>query len=409
VNAFIARQPIFDRELAVVGYELLFRSGFEECFSCPDPDRASSKVIADSLFLPRLDTISRGRKAFINVTREALIRDWITLLPPATTVVEILEDVDPDREVLDACARLHGAGYRLALDDYVEGSRWESWLDRVDILKVDTLAARTPFRTGLARRFARRGPDLLAEKIETQKVYRELHGLGYGMFQGFFFARPTIVPGRDIPASQLHRVELLREIHRTGLDFYAIADIIEREVGLSYKLLRYLNAAFFAWRGPVASIPHALMLLGEREIRTWATIVVMASMPTDKPDELVGQALVRGRLCELLAAPAGFGDRAPDLFLLGAFSLIDALLDYPLEAVLEEIPIAPDVKGALLGEAGPLRDLLELATAYGDFDWEVVSAAAARLSIDEGIVPDLYVEALEWCDGTRAVGEAAAA
>ncbi|HVP14264.1 MAG TPA: HDOD domain-containing protein, partial [Terriglobales bacterium] len=253
-----------------------------------------------------------------------------------------------------------------------------------------------------------RGPALLAEKIESQKVYREMRGLGYGMFQGFFFARPTIVPGRDIPASQLHRVELLREIHKSGLDFYAIADIIEREVGLSYKLLRYLNAAFFAWRGPVASIPHALMLLGEREIRTWATIVVMASMPTDKPDELVNQALVRGRLCELLAEPAGFRDRAPDLFLLGAFSLIDALLDYPLDAVLDQIPIAPDVKAALLGDAGPLRDVLELATAYGDFDWVRVSAAASRLSLDEGIVPDLYVEALEWCDDTRGVGEAAA-
>jgi len=399
VNAFIARQPIFDRELAVVGYELLFRSGFEECFSCPDLDRASSKVIAGSLFLPRLDMISRGRKAFINVTREALLRDWITLLPPATTAVEIIENIVPDREVLDACARLRGAGYRLALDDYAEGSRWEPWLDRIDILKVDTLGTRAPFRSALAKRFALRGPALLAEKIESQKVYREMRGLGYGMFQGFFFARPTIVPGRDIPASQLHRVELLREIHKSGLDFYAIADIIEREVGLSYKLLRYLNAAFFAWRGPVASIPHALMLLGEREIRTWATIVVMASMPTDKPDELVNQALVRGRLCELLAEPAGFRDRAPDLFLLGAFSLIDALLDYPLDAVLDQIPIAPDVKAALLGDAGPLRDVLELATAYGDFDWVRVSAAASRLSLDEGI---------EWCDDTRGVGEAAA-
>ncbi|HVP15049.1 MAG TPA: hypothetical protein VMS88_05870, partial [Terriglobales bacterium] len=172
MNAFIARQPIFDRELAVVGYELLFRSGFEECFSCPDLDRASSKVIAGSLFLPRLDMISRGRKAFINVTREALLRDWITLLPPATTAVEIIENIVPDREVLDACARLRGAGYRLALDDYAEGSRWEPWLDRIDILKVDTLGTRAPFRSALAKRFALRGPALLAEKIESQKVYR---------------------------------------------------------------------------------------------------------------------------------------------------------------------------------------------------------------------------------------------
>jgi EAL and modified HD-GYP domain-containing signal transduction protein len=398
MDAFIARQPIFNRRLGVHAYELLFRSGFKDFFDHPDPDQASSRVIADSLLLPGLDSLTGGRPAFINVTRELLVRDGISLLPASTTVVEIVETVEPDREVLDACRRLKGRGYLLALDDFACGSRWEPWLQLVDIVKVDVIASGPADRAALARRFKHAGPRMLAEKVETQAIHRETKGLGYQLFQGFFFERPTTLSARDIPTSKFHEVQLLREIHRPGLDFSAIEEIVEHEVGLSYKLLRYINAAFFGWRGHVESIRHALMLLGEREIRNWASVVIMAGMASDKPDELVTQALMRGRHCELLAPAAGLEWRAHDLFLMGAFSLIDAILDCPLATVLREIPIASDIKDALLGEAGPLRDLFTVVVAYAGGDWGLVAERAKRLGLDEAEISARYVEALRWCD-----------
>lgn len=398
MDAFIARQPIFDRQLRVHAYELLFRSGLKDFFDHPDPDQATSKVIADSLLLPGLDSLTGGHPAFINVTRELLVGDGISLLPSSNTVVEILETVKPDREVLDACRRLKGKGYRLALDDFASGSPWEPWLELADIVKVDVITSGPADRMVLARRFKHGGPRLLAEKVETKAIHLETLSLGYQLFQGYFFARPTTLTARDIPTSRLHEIQLLREIHRPGLDFSALEEIIEHEVGLSYKLLRYINAAFFGWNGHVDSIRHALMLLGEREIRNWASVVVMASMASDKPDELVTQALMRGRHCELLAPAAGLASRAHDLFLMGTFSLIDAILDYPLAGVLREIPIASDIKDALLGEPGPLRDLFTVVVAYQGGDWALVTERARRLGLDETAIPAHYVEALHWCD-----------
>ena len=398
MDAFIARQPIFDRQLGVHAYELLFRSGLKDFFDHPDPDQASSKVIADSLLLPGLDSLTGGRPAFINVTRELLVGDGISLLPASTTVVEILETVEPDREVLDACRTLKSRGYMLALDDFVLGSPWEPWLEIADIVKVDVVASDPKARAELAKRFKNGGPMLLAEKVETQTVHQETRGLGYRYFQGFFFARPTTLSARDIPATRMHHLQLLREIHRPDLDFDALEGIIEHEVGLSYKLLRYINAAHFGWRGHVESIRHALMLLGEREIKNWASVVLLAGMAGDKPEELVTQALTRGRHCELLAAPAGLGPRAQDLFLMGSFSLIDAMLDHPLPDVLRDLPIASDIKDALLGEPGPLRDLFTSVVAYAGGDWALVTERAARLHLDEGAIAARYVDALQWCD-----------
>jgi c-di-GMP-related signal transduction protein len=407
MDAFIARQPIFDRKLKVHAYELLFRSGLVDFFDHPDPDQASCKVIADSLLLPGLDQLTHGLPAFVNVTRELLIGEGICLLPAAHTAVEVLENVPPDEEVLAACRRLKNKGYRLVLDDYISGSAWESHLELADIVKVDVLATTADERAALAKRFRRGGPVLLAEKVETQTMHEETRALGYQLFQGFFFARPTTVTARDIPMSQMHHVQLLREIHRPGLDFDALEEIIEHEVGLSYKLLRYINSAFFGWRGAVESIRHALMLLGEREIKNWATVVVMAGMADDKPDELVTQALLRGRHCERLAGPAGFGPRAHDLFLMGAFSLIDAMLDVPLARVLREIPIAEDLKAALQGEPGPLRDVFTVVVAYAGGDWTLVSERADRLRLKEGVIAEAYVDALRWCDEGQVTAMAA--
>ncbi len=396
MDAFIARQPVFDDKLEVQAYELLFRSGLENACTHHDLDQASSKVIADSLFLPGLETLTCGRAAFVNITRDLLVREDVSLLPPATTVLEILESVAADDEVRAACRRLKERGYRLALDDFRADAPHRGLLDVADIVKVDVLVSGPAERRALARQLIPRGLVMLAEKVESEEVFRQTRDAGYTLFQGYFFARPTIVRGRDIPGSKLSFLRILGEIHKPDLDLAALGAIVEREVTLSYKLLRYINSAFFGWNGDVSSIGHALMLLGEREIKRWASVIALAGMSSDKPGELQAQALMRGRFCELLAPGAGQADRSSDLFLLGLFSLMDAMLDHPLDKVLDGLPLAQDVKDAMLGGAGPLRDVFDVVLAYSQGDWEALRSPVERLGLDEVELPEIYVEALRW-------------
>lgn len=396
MDAFIARQPIFDRHQNLRAFELLFRSGLKNAFQGLDADQASSKVIADSLLLHGLDTLTQGRPAFINVTRDLLVEDLVSVLPPTSTVLEILETTEPDAELVTACVRLRKQGFRIALDDFRFHPRWERLLDCVDIVKVDVLAAGSAERASLAKRLQGHGITLLAEKIETQAMFRETAELGYELFQGYAFARPAIVSGHDIPALKLHYLEMLREIHAPELDLRTIETIVTREIALTYKLLRYINASFFGWRGSVSSVHHALLLLGEREFRKWASVVALAGMAGDKPEALVTEALLRARFCEQLAPVVGLGPRADDLFITGMFSLLDAFLDRPLRSILEGLPVNEEVKAALLGGPGVPRDVLEIVVAYNSAQWAALQDPCSRLGISDAVLPSLYASAVEW-------------
>ena len=397
MDTFVARQPIFDGRESVYGYELLFRSGLENAFTHSDPDQASAKVISDTLLLLGVDAAAGGKKAFVNVTRDVLLGEIISMLPREAVVVEVLETVAPDAEVIAACRKLKRAGYALALDDFRDPDRNHPLLDLADIVKVDFLATGEGERAALARGLVPRGIQCLAEKVETREVFREAQAVGYRSFQGYFFSRPVVMARRDVPGFKLNYLQILGEIHRTELDFRQMEKIIGRDTSLSYKLLRYLNSAFFGLRGPVGSIQHALLMLGEREVKKWVTLVALAGMAMDKPEELLIQALIRAKFCESLALRVRLADRAGELFLVGMFSLIDAMLDRPLPEILEGMPIAGDVKAALLQQEGPLRDPYDCALAYARGDWARLGEIAARLGIPEAETPPLYMDAVRWC------------
>jgi c-di-GMP-related signal transduction protein len=396
MDRFIARQPIFDRRMEVQGYELLFRSGLENAFGLSDQEAASSLVIVESLYLPGFESLTAGKLAFMNLTRRCLLRDEVAMLPAQSTVLELLESIEADDEVIEACRQYKGKGYRIALDDFVLRPQNRALLDVADIVKVDVLETTPAARAALARELRPRGITLLAEKVETDGTFRETLEEGYQLFQGYFFASPTVVTGRDIPALKLSYLRLLTEIHNPHLDLTALRHVIEREVGLSYKLLRYINAAYYGRSEVVGSILHALLLLGELEVKRWASTVALAGMTVDKPGELQTEALVRGRFCELLAAETSQHRRSSDLFLLGLLSLMEAMFDSPIEHLLEKLPLAEDVKHALLGEAGILRDILDLPIHYGRGNWEALRGPLERLQLEEDVLPVVYAEALHW-------------
>jgi EAL and modified HD-GYP domain-containing signal transduction protein len=397
METFIARQPIFTRQKKVFAYELLYRSGAANNFcTAMDLNEAANKVIADSGLLPGLGNLTDGKKAFINVTREVLLDGVIEVLPKELTVVELLETIEPDAEVIAACKKLREAGYLLALDDFVYAPRFEPLVELSDIIKVDFLSSSREERAALARRGAQAGIHMLAEKVETHEAFSEAVELGYSYFQGYFFCRPVILAHRDVPGNKLQYLRILQEIQRPEINLEQIERIIRRDLALTFKLLRYLNSAAFNFKNEIETIRQALMLLGERQIRKWASLVIIASLGQDKPEELVRQALIRARFCETLGPLLGLGHRAEDLFLTGMMSLIDAILDHPLEQLLKDLPLNSEIRDALTGHENRLSQVYSLTVACERGDWETLARLTAQLGVSGPDLLTLYLSAVEW-------------
>ncbi|MCX6538913.1 MAG: HDOD domain-containing protein [Acidobacteria bacterium] len=391
---FIARQPIFDRKLGVVAYELLFRSDLDNYCKGIDADAMSSSVINDSMLLFDIDQLTDGRGAFINVGRKALLQGYASLLPARLVTVEILETVEPDDAVIDACQKLKKDGYRIALDDFVDRPEMDRLVALADCLKIDVLTTPPANLKGLVARRRRPGLRLLAEKVETHEVFRQTAALGFELFQGFFFEKPVVLSRKDVPGFKLNYLRLLKEMNDGSFNLDRIEHITKQDVSISYKLLRYINSAGFGLRNRVSSIREALFLLGEDNIRKLVTLWALAGLGQEGPSELIVTSVTRARLCEALA-PATEGDaRRSEAYLLGVFSLIDVVVGQPMSTVVGQLPISDDVRAGLVEHSGRLRPILDCVEAYERGDWAGFSARAQELGIDEAAFPDLYNAAL---------------
>jgi EAL and modified HD-GYP domain-containing signal transduction protein len=409
VDAFVARQPIFDRARRTYAYELLFRAGRTE-HGAPggDPDQASIRVLDIAYLLLGIERVTGGRPAFVNFTRDTLVKGYASIAPGSSIVVEILESVVADAEVLEACRRLSEAGHLIALDDVVCDQVSPELLEVADIVKVDFVQNGPQERRRLVEQLRPRGLKLLAEKVETEEDWRQAFEAGYDYFQGYFFSRPVIIAGREVPASRLNLLRLLHRIHQPDADLGQVESIIRHEVSLTLKLLTYMNLTAFGLRQPVSSIRQALLLLGVNGVRKWASVVALASAGGDRPFELVVTSVVRARFCELLAQRAGGEARAEDGFFAGLFSLLDAILGRPLPELLDTLPIGDDVRRALLGQAGALRGVLDVVLAYERGAWDAVARLAAAHGLDERAVAEAYVTAVAWGNSTASMEAPAA-
>ena len=404
MQKFMARQPILDARVKTYGYELLFRSGVEPYFNCQNADHATSSVV-DSCLLLGMQTLTDGGKAFINFTRNILLNQFATLLPKDQIIVEITEDVQPDPEVLEACRSLKRQGYTLALDDFVLKDGITPLVDLADIIKVDFQATPRSDWTSLAKSMRSRGIKLVAEKVETPEQYRQAIELGYNYFQGYFFSKPEIVEGRQVPAYKLNYILLIKAISRREPDFTEIEGIIKREPSLTYKLLRYLNSAAFAFYREITSIRHALSLLGMQEVQKWVALVALAGMGADKPAALAITTMIRARMCELLAPITGHEKSSLSLFLIGLLSAIDAILQRPMQELLKQLSVPPDVYAALVQGNTPLRQVLDLCIAVETGDWDAISRLSSSCRISETKVSDVYLQSVRWSNQVFHVGE----
>lgn len=388
---FVARQPILDVAKHVYGYELLFRDGIEDYFRA-DPEMAARSTL-DSSLLFGLNVLCDGRRAFVNCTREVLIYDLITLLPPDQAVVEVLETVPVDDGVIAACRRLKMGGYVIALDDFAPHDPREPLCEFADILKIDMRATTVEERSMMLHKYGPRKCRMLAEKVETHQEFCESQNLGFIYFQGFFFRRPELMMTRDVPASRLHYLRLLDLVCRPELDLAELEKQIKRDASTCYRFLRYLNSPLFGTALEIRSVRHAIAMLGENELRRWIRLVVTLGAAEQKCSELVLAALARGQFCERMSRRL---HSACDLFLLGLLSVMDVILEVSMDTLLEQIPVDHEIKAALSGEPSSLRPLYELLLAQEAGSWEQSSALARQLHVTDDEVAAYWWQAIQW-------------
>ena len=400
MQCFVARQPIFDRRLNVFAYELLFRSGFDNFCDIDgsEGDSASSEVLTTSFVVTGLQELTGGKKASINFTRNLLLQEIPTLFTPDTLLVEVLEDVSPKPEVVAACRKLKSAGYTILLDDFTPDYLQSPLLEIADIIKVDFSLCSVSEREDIPRRLENHGLRFLAEKVESVDQFRQAIESNYTYFQGYFFSKPVVRSGSTIPGSKLVYLRIMNEIGKPGVDFTDIEKIVKQDVSLSYKLLRFINSAYFGLQQPITSIGNGLALLGMREIRKWVALSALSRLAEDKPEELIVHSLIRARLCECLAGEIGVMNRGPELFLMGMFSLVDAIMEKPMSEILGQLPLTEETKSALLGADHLFRKVLDTVVSYERGDWDGFSKMASGINLGEDIMPTLYQDCMRWVD-----------
>ena len=389
-HALIARQPIVDAEIRVQGYELLYRSQLTSPLAGFDGETATATVAINTLLDMGLFAVAGEHPVFVNLTRTFFERELYLALPSQRVVLEVLEDIEPDEDMVRMVRRARELGYRVALDDYVHSERMRPLVELADIIKVDVLDMTDDEVREHARILARPGLILLAEKVETRERFEVAREAGFELFQGWFYARPDLMRRRNLRTDRASLLQVLAAIEDPGIDFDEIGSLIERNLALSHKLMRYVNSALFSLPQEVESVRHACTMLGIERVRTCVMLLLLAEVD-DKPRELMLNALSRARLCQLLA-PTHKAEVDQKYFTVGLFSLLDAYLDQSLEDLLAEIPLSQDVKDAILAGAGEPGMALEAAVACERADWQAQELG----SVDPVELQRLYVSALEW-------------
>lgn len=390
-DIYLARQPIYDRQLKVHAYELLYRSGEENSARVFDGDAATAQVLVNALIEIGLPDIIGSSHAFINLTRYHILEGLPAQLAQDRVVLEVLEDILPSAELIQALQALRAAGFRIALDDFIYTADKQTLMEVADIVKLDLPALPGSALTEQVKALRAFPVELLAEKVETPEEYEYCKALGFDYFQGYFFCRPHIITGRATPSNRLSILQLLATLQDPQLDFGELQTLIARDVSLSYRILRYINSAHFNIGRKIESIQQAVTLLGLKTIRTWVAILAMTSVD-DKPYELILTALIRAHMCESLAAVAQ--ESTEHAFTVGLFSVLDAFLDKTLDDVLHSLPLSDDINVALLQHRGCLGELLRLVLDYEGGHWDAVTDSP----LDAATLRDTYLQSIQWAN-----------
>ena len=390
---FVARQPIYDSRMEVYGYELLFRAADESGDDVENANEATASTIVTTFGDIGLETLVGGRMCFVNVTREFILNDFVPLLPVGRVGLEMPRDIAADPEVSAKLSELGEMGYIIVLDDFVMRPDSERLLELAHMVKLDAQSFTDEQLRDQIESIAAHKVKLVGERIESYEEFDRCKAAGIGFFQGYFFCQPKTVAGKGIPSNRLAQVQLIAALQNPDVDLEELDAGISRDLGVSYRLLRWINSAYFSLPRKVNSVHEALVLLGARNVRSWAMLVTLAGLD-DTPTELTRTAMLRGKMAELVAHELERPDTEA-YFTVGLFSVIDAFMNMRMEDVLAELPLGPDVSAALLRRAGPMGEVLEWVTAYERGEFEALGEPVAAA---DRILRDAYVRALRFAD-----------
>ena len=396
MDVFVARQPIFDINRRIYAYELLFRSGESNGFPDIDGETATTSLLSSSFFTVGIDKVGAGKLVFINFTEDLLLNGTPQLFPPDKMIVEILEDVSPGPEVVTACQSLKDKGYSLALDDFVYSNKFDELLILSEIIKIDFRL--TPVETlgEMIDTLKKYNCKLLAEKIETYDEFHQAKELGFDYFQGYFFSKPEVLKNKDLSSSQARMLRLISKINTEEFDVDSLSKLVSQDVSITYKLLKYINSSHFSRLQPLSSIQQAITFLGENGFKMFVSLIATSKLSEDKPGELIRTSIVRAKFLEQIGVE--LKKDGSELFLLGLFMSIDAMLDQSIENIISKMPLSDKLKAALVDRTGELYAFVRLVETYEGGNWVAFRFAQKKLGLTDTMLSEFYVEALAWAD-----------
>lgn len=398
---YVARQAILNKNKELHAYELLFRDGENNCFPDISPDEATSKILTNSHLDSGFEDISAGRPVFINFHQETLLHRFPTSLDPKKVVIEVVETVKPTAELIQACKKIKALGYTLALDDHDFDPQWDPLLPYTDIIKVDVVECNEQILIDNIGKYVGSKIKLVAEKIESMQDFEKYRDMGFDYFQGYFFAKPEVIKQKNLPTSKLFLIELIRASSAENFDMKKVNAIIERDVSLSYKLLRFINNPLVNKSHEISNLRHALNYMGQVEVKKFISLLALANLGDNKPAELIHLSLIRAKFCDLIGQAKSLSNNPPMGFLVGLFSLLDALLDQPMQDIVKKLPIDGDIKAALCGNENELKQFLALIRAFESGYWKGIADISKRLSLDIKMTQAFYNESLKWGTAMR--------
>lgn len=397
MDIFLARQPIFDKKNKIIAYELLFRTGMLNKYNSVDGDNATIEVIKNTLFNFGIEKIAKSKKVFINFTENILKSNILDLLSPEYVVVEILEDIEPTLEIINICKKLKEMKYTIALDDFVFHNKYKSLMEFVDIIKVDFRITKGEERKEVIKKIKNKNIKFLAEKVETIEEFNDAVKYGYSYFQGYYLSKPIVISGKKIPENKIIHMRLLEELNSKDFSLEKVEELIKKDISLSYKLLRIVNSAEFGLKHKVTSIKQALSYTGEIQVKKWLYLVSIKAIGDDRPDFIIFESLARAKFSELIFLKTRFRKDSFNAYLIGMLSLVDVILEKPIDEILEEILVDEEVKSALIGEKNNKYGfLLSLILNYEQGKIDKIFELMEYFDISTDELRSSYMKAIEW-------------
>jgi EAL and modified HD-GYP domain-containing signal transduction protein len=389
-DIFVGRQAIYNKDLDVYAYELLYRDGDVNNANISDGNQATSQTVLNAFLEIGIENITDQHPAFINLNENLLVNGNLSYLPKDKIVLEIMEDVPVTDDVKNALSELSQKGYVIALDNFILNNKLIPLIDFAKIIKIDLRKLGQQAIEDHVKQLQQHDIKLLAGKVETRQEFSYCKSLGFDYFQGYFLSKPNIVKGRRTPASRIAVLELLALLHKSDVDLSKLAESISKDVSLSYRILRYINSAYFSVGRQIESIKSAVTLLGINNIKQLVQMIAITNID-DKPHDLLNTALVRAKMNEQLSEVMSF-EKKDVHFTIGLFSVLDALLDLPMEEVIKTIPLSKAANNALLRQEGEYGRLLGITIAYDEGDWDKVLTSG----LDVETLRSIYLNSVNW-------------